>query len=96
MRLVRLQKKVQESMGPRASRGPPRRYGGGKFKYDIGRVANTSVVLYDMVVEGDSQEVSQGCGRSITEFKEDGLQGLQLESIFRTPQIEPDCDRHYE
>merc|ERR1719420_417532 len=32
------------------------KYGGGKFKYDIGRVANTSVVLYDMVVEGDSQE----------------------------------------
>jgi len=32
------------------------KYGGGKFKYDIGRVANTSVVRYDMVVEGDSQE----------------------------------------
>merc|ERR1719271_787789 len=32
------------------------KYGSGKFKYDIGRVANTSVVLYDEVVEGDSQK----------------------------------------
>jgi len=31
------------------------KYGGGKFKYDVGRVANTSVVLYDHVVESDSQ-----------------------------------------
>jgi len=32
------------------------KFGNGKFKYDIGRVANTSVVRYDMVVERDSQE----------------------------------------